>query len=317
MKKGVIVGIIISLLVIVVGYLIYDSIMDKTDFHHKENIIKDHPVVINDDGSGSPSSPMDVEIIMTQFSEDKTSKITIKAGKREGYKTEWFDARNTSIRISIPEGLEILNCPRPQCELANTVVDIVGDQVHESTLNVKAIKDGEWSIEASALSLNFPGYGYVSDTEKVYILIEDEKVFISDESFTEITPGAKLGMSFSTLITNPLRLNGSNICVVGIYFSGCELRLLADSYYERDSLIYLTEPKIWIGSQDVKKWNCFNGPPCSFASRIEYPEYCNAEVCGIFEYGPSIAHTATFEGDYIIRDASESNGNGGEPLIPG
>lgn len=290
-----------------------------TEKTYLQNVLTEDPVVINEDISGAPSSPMDLVLTVTQFSEDKTSEITVKVGMRTGYKTEWFEARNTSIRIYLPEGLEIPGCPSPQCELAAWRGDIIGDQVEELKVSVKAVKNGQWVIEASALSADFPGYDYVGDTEKVYILVEDQRVLISDISFTLPTPGEKAGVSFSDLITNTQRYNGSEICTSGIYLSRCELRLLGESYYEEDGFIYLTEPKIWVESMDVQKRNCFEGPPCFGPSRIEYPKFCNANVCGIFEYGPLIIQTASYQGDYLIKSlpSNETPPGGGLETPPG
>lgn len=144
----------------------------------------ENPVVINKDVSGVPSSPMDLEPIITQFSEDKTSEISIKVGMREGYKTEYFEAKGTRIEISLSNQIELVEGD------LSWEGDIIGDDVVELSIRVKAVENGEGSITANAITHDFPGYDYISDTETVYVLVESNKVEISNKPFTPVSPNA-------------------------------------------------------------------------------------------------------------------------------
>ena len=139
-QKRLILG-IMALAIVIVAILISDYVATGEKY-----TLTDNPVIINKDVSGAPSTPIDLVLIVRQFSEDKTSEITIKVGKRAGYKAEWFEARNTSITLHLPEGLKIVDCPTPRCELGTWKGDIIGDQVKELKVKVKAVKNGELSL---------------------------------------------------------------------------------------------------------------------------------------------------------------------------
>src|SRR3989344_9256811 len=96
---GILIVVIIAVILIINSYL------------NDEFVLKSDPVVIDTQLNKQEliaSSPMDLSLSINQFSDDKTSYIVVSVGKREGYKTEWFQANNTKIEIKLPEGLEII-----------------------------------------------------------------------------------------------------------------------------------------------------------------------------------------------------------------
>lgn len=142
-----------------------------------ETGLKGNPVVINKGISGTPaSSPVDLVLTINQFSDDKTSEITAKIGKREGYSNpvNWNDVK---AEIILPEGLELLEGN------LNWQGSIVGDDVKEFTIKVKAVKDGEWIVKANA-NYTIDKDNYWVDSEQLYLLEKDGKVLIGDTPFT-------------------------------------------------------------------------------------------------------------------------------------
>jgi len=147
-------------------------------------VITENPVVINKDVSGVPSSPMDLVLIISQFSEDKTSEVTAKISKREGYPAEAVNWINTNAKINLSEGLELMEGS------LNWQGDIVGDAQKEFKIKVRAVKNGEWIVEANAKYI-IDETSWYGDVERFYILVKDEEVLISDKSFTPVSPGGK------------------------------------------------------------------------------------------------------------------------------
>ena len=137
--------------------------------------------IINKGISGAPFSPMDLVLIISQFSEDRTSEITAKIGKREGYPTEAVNWINTNAKINLSEGLELIEGN------VNWQGDIVGDAQKEFKIKVRAVKSGEWVVEANAKYI-IDETNWYGDVERLYILVKDDEVLISDRSFTPVSP---------------------------------------------------------------------------------------------------------------------------------
>ncbi|MBU1976203.1 MAG: hypothetical protein KKG59_07410 [Nanoarchaeota archaeon] len=98
---------------------------------------------------------------------------------------------------------------------------------------------------------------------------------------------------FNDLVSNPDDYNLKKICVKGIYLSGFESSTLGESTYERDGYLYLQEPTIWIGSRDLVTEKCTEPEV-----RNSY-SFCQADVCGVFEYGERYGHLGGYA--YQIR----------------
>lgn len=175
-KQYLILGIIVVAIVVVV-ILVVRYIPTKI------SVITQNPILINKnrEPSGEASSPMDIELSVTRFSNDKISEITMKVGKRIGFKTESFQANNTRAEIQLPEGLELID-GNPIWE-----GDLTGDEVAEFKIKVKAFKNGEWTVKANAICEKSPGYKF-GDSERFYILVKDNEVLMSDRSFNQVNP---------------------------------------------------------------------------------------------------------------------------------
>lgn len=101
-------------------------------------------------------------------------------------------------------------------------------------------------------------------------------------------------VNIDDLLSNPERYHGRQICTEGIYVSGFEVSAVGASPYQVGGAVYLTEPAIWIERADIRsRSDCFETqttPPA---------EFCNAIVCGLFEYGGSYGHVGAYE--YQLR----------------
>jgi hypothetical protein len=94
-------------------------------------------------------------------------------------------------------------------------------------------------------------------------------------------------ISFSELISDPIKYSGKNICTEGIYLSGFEASALGADIYELNGSIYLTEPAIWIEGIEV-----INLTECKTSNGYSF---CPAKVCGHFEYGQKYGHLGGYE----------------------
>ena len=166
---GILIVVIIAVILIINSYL------------NDEFVLKSDPVVIDTQLNKQEliaSSPMDLSLSINQFSDDKTSYIVVSVGKREGYKTEWFQANNTKIEIKLPEGLEIIEGN------SNSTINISGAEIFKNKIRIKAVKNGEWVVEVHARSYETPLFDYIGDIELLFILVNDNEILISDRSFT-------------------------------------------------------------------------------------------------------------------------------------
>ncbi len=176
-KHYLILGIIIVAVIVVA---IFVDRYTTTEIY----ILTENPVVINTETSGVPSSAMDLVLIATQFSEDRTSEITVRISKREGYPIEGVNWADTTAGITLPDGFELIEGD------LNWQGDIIGDDIKEFKIKVKAVENGEWIVEANAKYMIYED-NWWGDIERFYILVKDDEVLISDRSFTPVNPKGK------------------------------------------------------------------------------------------------------------------------------
>ena len=101
-------------------------------------------------------------------------------------------------------------------------------------------------------------------------------------------------VDFGELLTNAERYHGHQICTAGVYVLGFETSALGASTYQRGSAIYLTEPAIWVGQAEIHSTgDCFSSDTAPPA------EFCQVEVCGLFESGGGFGHLGGYE--YQLR----------------
>ena len=105
-------------------------------------------------------------------------------------------------------------------------------------------------------------------------------------------------VEFSELVANPQRYHGSEICTAGVYASGFETSALGASTYELDGAVYLSEPTVWIEGAEIRSTG-----QCVEAGGAPQAEFCNVEVCGLFESGGGFGHVGGYE--YQLRGAAQ------------
>lgn len=115
-----------------------------------------------------------------------------------------------------------------------------------------------------------------------------------------VTPQRTTGevVRFEELVAHPQKYHGSEICATGMYVSGFETTALGASTYEVDGAVYLSQPAIWIEGAEIRtRGDCVKtggAPPA---------EFCQAEVCGLFESGGGFGHLGAYE--YQLGAAGE------------
>lgn len=221
--------------VIVVAIVVFGVLFGSNILFPKYHVLTENPVVINKDISGAPSSPMDLELSATQFSDDKTSEITAKISKREGYPIEAVNWTNTNAKINLPEGLELVEGD------VNWQGDIVGNDQKGFKIKVRAVQNGEWTVEASA-KCTVDETNWYGDTESFYVLVKDNEVLISDRSFTPVSPIEKgertqytseIEVSVCDLANNPTLYTNKTIQV------DATVKFVGENYYAQKGDFFL------------------------------------------------------------------------------
>lgn len=92
------------------------------------------------------------------------------------------------------------------------------------------------------------------------------------------------------LRARPLDYNGKLIRVTGVVMSGFEVSALSDATVEREGLLHLNEPTIWLeGATVTNERQCITvGPP-------PHAKVCTADVQGIFEFGGRYGHLGGYK----------------------
>ena len=102
-------------------------------------------------------------------------------------------------------------------------------------------------------------------------------------------------VEFRELVAHPQRHHGGEICTSGIYASGFETNALGASTYEVDGAVYLSQPVIWIEGAEIRSKG-----ECVKAGGAPPAEFCQVEVCGIFESGGGFGHLGGYQ--FQLRD---------------
>lgn len=140
-------------------------------------------VVANND-SETPSSPINVVLFCTPFTKHGVATISLRVAKRDGYPPEGVNWPDTRAEITLPEGLKLVE--------GNLTWhgSIVGNDIVELKAKVRAIQNGEWRIKGYAEYI-LDKNNWIGDEEQLYLLVTENRVLISKESFEPVSPCEK------------------------------------------------------------------------------------------------------------------------------
>jgi hypothetical protein len=115
-----------------------------------------------------PRSPMNVNLSLSNAPPlNQTAKLTCAVSSIE-------DAPNTTAEIVLPEGFELIN---------GDIIwngNIPRDGEIEFNVTIKSIKNGNWTIEASAKCM-ISHDSWFENGDRIYIFVSEDKASISDE----------------------------------------------------------------------------------------------------------------------------------------
>lgn len=97
-------------------------------------------------------------------------------------------------------------------------------------------------------------------------------------------------VDFDELVTNPQSYHGRQICTAGVYVLGFETCALGASTHQEGSAIYLTEPSVWVQGAEIRTTG-----DCFTSDTVPPAEFCESEVCGLFESGGGYGHLGGYE----------------------
>lgn len=122
-------------------------------------------------------------------------------------------------------------------------------------------------------------------------------------------PNEPLKISIGELRKRPDIYHGKFIQTTGVIVSGFESgSAISDTTIERDGVIYLQEPAVYLDNATVQ-----NKRDCSSSSGFPPVMFCTVDVEGIFEYGGSYGH-ASFRSSFQIRGIVQPSPRG--PVTP-
>jgi hypothetical protein len=115
-------------------------------------------------------------------------------------------------------------------------------------------------------------------------------------------PGAMMNVPWKELVADPSQYHGKMVCTEGIYLQGFEVSALGAETQNRDGLIYLVEPAIWIeGAEIISRSNCVIQ---SDNLGTQKTEFCQVTVCGWFEHCRKCGHLDDYEYQLLYTDLS-------------
>ena len=139
------------------------------------SIAAEEVLVVNSDPT-DPAVPLDLSLTVRLFPEERLLEITVRVGKHPAYPAEIFFNKNVKVEIKLPVGLEL------EEGSLNWKGDLQGEEIKEFQAKVKAVKDTEGAVVASAIG-DAPGGQIDADTEQFYVLVKGNTIRMSLESF--------------------------------------------------------------------------------------------------------------------------------------
>lgn len=129
------------------------------------------PIIINEDNAAS--SPMDLSLQVSPFTNEFTGQITLILGPREGYglhEGEIWD--NVVTLINSSSGIQIINPTDWETSIS------INDETKSYVLNVKVLEEGEHRIDFFSRQYDEGDY-YIGDHETLYFLLQSGQLQVS------------------------------------------------------------------------------------------------------------------------------------------
>lgn len=138
-------------------------------------------LVVNSD-STDPAVPLDLALVVRLFAKERLLEITAKVRKHPAFPSELFFDKDVKVHIELPSGLEL------QKGKLSWQGDLRGDEIGEFQATVKAVRDLEGAVLASATGQAVVGGRIDADTEEFYVLAKGKTVGVSLNPFTQGHP---------------------------------------------------------------------------------------------------------------------------------
>ena len=233
--------------------------------------------------SDTPStSSVKVELSISPFSEEKISELTVTI-------TSAIDAQNITAQLNLSEGIELLSGSQQwSCDIP------ANGSVHFKA-KIKAVRTGDWTVEANTRYMAPRTQDLFEDSDKLYLTVCDE-VTISD------APPVNNWYEQAQTRTIPLQQNNGMI-ESDLFFSSLpELN-------EEVTLIYTLTPQINL-SDSQKTQIIINYPKKGFEIiDVEFPPETEIyEDEGQLTWRGSIESNQTVQIKAVVRAISTGNG---------
>jgi hypothetical protein len=138
---------------------------------------EEEPLVVNSDPT-DPAVPLDLSLTVRRFAEGGLLEITARVGKHSSFPAELFFDKGVKATIQLPEGLEL------QEGSLTWRGDLRGEEVGQFQAKVKAVRDLEATVDASARGRAAEGGRVDADQERFYVLVRGKTVRVSLNPFT-------------------------------------------------------------------------------------------------------------------------------------
>jgi len=165
--------------VLITAGFLFSSVCMRTIQAHADEATQ--VLVVNSD-STDPAVPLDLALVVRLFAKERLLEITAKVAKHPAFPSELFFDKDVNVQIQLPSGLEL------QKGKLSWHGDLRGDEIGEFQATVKAVRDLEGRVVASATGQASIGGRIDADTEEFYVRAKGKAVSISINPFAQWHP---------------------------------------------------------------------------------------------------------------------------------
>ncbi len=132
-----------------------------------------------------PAVPLGLDLTVRLFAKERLLEITGRVGKHRAYPATLFFDKDVKVQIELPQGLQL------QEGSLSWQGDLKGEKVGQFRATVRAVRDLEGTVEASAIGYAAVGGRVDGESVRFYVLVKGKTVRISLNPFTpyEFKPG--------------------------------------------------------------------------------------------------------------------------------